>query len=308
MKTCSKRLLGCLRHEVAGCNIAMQPGGWAPVSEAIRGLSKEFRDHNSLNYKRGLLCILEYANQGILPDSNESYPRIQFKCVEKGYPPDNPETPEIMDNSLVLNLRQVIPIHGHAKDKDPYVITHMRASHGMTRKENRSARVPNRAWYTTDYTPVNQDTLQSCGFFENTNKMKIPYAGSKLQTQDISFDMTDYVIHWIKAAGFPILLAIGLVDNGWKIPEIGFNLSEVKNEVFFHRVAVNHNQLTNSPQYDAVKVRSDVTIKQPYGKEIGIVIKLSTLVEMLPNNIFLTPSGVIVVSHGPKSTTTTSAS
>ena len=84
MKTCSKRLLRCLRHEVAGCNIAMQPGGWVPVSEAIRGSSKEFRDHNSQNHKRDLLCILEYANQGVLTDSNESYPRVQFKCVRRG--------------------------------------------------------------------------------------------------------------------------------------------------------------------------------------------------------------------------------
>ena len=51
--------------------------------------------------------------------------------------------------------------------------------------------------------------------------------------------------------------------------------------------------------YDAIKVRSDVTIKQPYVKEIGIVIKLSTLLGTLPNNIFLTPSGVIVASHAP---------
>ena len=42
MKTRSyKRLLRCLRHEVAGCNIAMQPGGWVPASEAIRGLRKQ---------------------------------------------------------------------------------------------------------------------------------------------------------------------------------------------------------------------------------------------------------------------------
>ena len=129
--------------------------------------------------------------------------------------------------------------------------------------------------------------------------MKIPYAGSKLQTQCINFDMTEYVMHWTNAASFPILLATGLVDNGWKIQEKGFNLSEVKNEIFFHRVAVNHNQLTNSPQYDAIKVRSDGIIRQPYGKEIGIVIKLSKLVETLPNNIFLTPSGVIVASHCP---------
>ena len=175
----------------------------------------------------------------------------------------------------------------------------MRAGRGMTRKENRSARVLKRVWYTTGLTPVNQDTLQSCRFFENTNKMKIPCAGSKLPAQDINFDMTDYVIHWIKAVSFPILLATGLVDNRWKIPETGFYYSEVKNEIFFHRVAVNHNQLTNSLQYDAVKVRSDVTIKQPYGKEAGIVIKLSTLVATLPNNIFFTPSGVVVASHGP---------
>ena len=105
MKNCSKRLLRCLRHEVAGCNIAMQLGGWVPVSEAIRGLSKEFRDHNSQNHRQDLLCILECANQGILTDSNESYPRTQFKYVMKGYPPDNPETPDVMDNSLILNLQ-----------------------------------------------------------------------------------------------------------------------------------------------------------------------------------------------------------
>ena len=40
LKQCSKRLLRYLRHEVSGCNIAMQPGGRAPVSEAIRGLTK----------------------------------------------------------------------------------------------------------------------------------------------------------------------------------------------------------------------------------------------------------------------------
>ena len=84
-----------------------------------------------------------------------------------------------------------------------------------------------------------------------------------------------------------------------KIQETGFSLSEVKNDIFFHRVAVNYNQLSNSPQYDAAKVRSDVIIRQPYGKEICIVIKLSTLVETLPNKIFLTPGGVIVASHGP---------
>ena len=215
----------------------------------------------------------------------------------KGYLPDNPETPGVMDNTLILNLRQIIPFCGFGKD--PYVITHMRAGQGMTRKENRFARVPNRVWYTTDYTRVEQDTLQSCSFFGNTNKIKKSYAGSKLPSQDINFDMTDYVIHWNKAASFPILLATGLVDKGWEIPETGFNLSEVKDEIFFHRVAVNHNQLTNSPQYDAIKVRSEVNIKQPYGKEIGIVIELSMLLETLPNNILLTPGGMIVASHGP---------
>ena len=254
LKTCPKRLLRCLRHEVAGCNIAVQLGGWVPVFEAIRGLSKEFRDHNSENHKRDLLCILEYANQGILTDSYGSYPRIQFKCVMKGYHPDNPETPDVMDTTLILKLQQIVPFYGYSKD--PYVIAHMRAGHGMTRKEKRSARVPNRVRYTTDDTPVKRDTLQSCSFFENANKFRIPYAGSKLPSQDINFDMTDYVIHWTKAASFPILLAVGLVDNGWKIPETGYNLSEVKDEIFFHRVAVNHTQLTNPPQYDAIKVRS----------------------------------------------------
>ena len=111
-----------------------------PVSEAIRGLSKEFRDHDSLNPKRDPLCILEYANQGSLPDSYESYPRIQFKCVEKGYTPDNPETPELMQNPLVLNLQQAIAFYGDSKD--PFVITHMRAGHGMTRRGIRKSTEP----------------------------------------------------------------------------------------------------------------------------------------------------------------------
>ena len=85
----------------------------------------------------------------------------------KGYLPDNPETPDIMHNTLVLHLRRIIPFYVYSKHQD--VITHMRAGHGMTRKEIRFARVPNRVWHTTDYTPVKQDTLQSCIFIENTN-------------------------------------------------------------------------------------------------------------------------------------------
>ena len=73
----------------------------------------------------------------------------------------------------------------------------------------------------------------------------------------------------------------------------------MKNEIFFHRVVVNHNQLTNSPQYGAVKVRSDAIINPAHGKEIGVVIKLSTLVEILPSKVFITPTGIFVVSHGP---------
>ena len=89
------------------------------------------------------------------------------------------------------------------------------------------------------------------------------------------------------------------MDNGWKIRETGFTPFEVKNEIFFHRVVVNHNQLTNSLQFDAVKVRSNAIIRRPYGKEIGIVIKLSMLVEMLPNEVLLTPTRIHVASHGP---------
>ena len=198
----------------------MQPGGWVPVSEAIRGLSREFNDHESRNPRRDLLCILEFANQGVLPSPFEPYPRIQFKYVEKGYTPDNPETSEQTQNFLGLNLEQVIPFYGEAKI--PFVITHMRAGHGMTRRESRSDRVPKRVWYTTDYTPVNQETLQTCGLFESAQEMEIPYAGSKLQMQCINFGMTEYVIHWTKAASFPILLATGIVDNGWKIHETDF--------------------------------------------------------------------------------------
>ena len=113
--------------------------------------------------------------------------------------------------------------------------------------------------------------------------------------------MTAYVIHWTRAVTLPILLATGLVDNGWKIRETGFTPLEVKDEIFFHRVMANHNQFTNPTQYDAVKVRSSAKIRPPFRKEIGIVIKLSTLVEAetLPNKVFLTPTGILVASHGP---------
>ena len=246
LKLCSKSLLRCLRHEVPGCNIAMQPGGWVPVSEATRGLSREFNDHDSQNPKRDLLCVLGFANRGILPNSYEPYPRIQLKCVQKGYTPDNPEMPEQARNFMGINMGHLIPFHGATAQ---IVITHMRAGHGMTRRESRNSPVPNRVWNTTDYTPANEETLQRSESFADTasQKMEIPYAGSKLQTQRIDFDMTEYVIHWTKAASFPILLATGLVDNAWKIKETGFNPFEVKNEIFFHRVAVKHNQLTNSP-------------------------------------------------------------
>ena len=111
--------------------------------------------------------------------------------------------------------------------------------------------------------------------------------------------MTGYVIHWTRAVTLPILLATGLVDIGWKIRETGFTPFEVKNEVFFHRVVANHNQLTNPPQYDVVMVRPSAKIRPPFNKEIGIVIKLSTLVETLPDKVFLTPTGILVASHGP---------
>ena len=134
---------------------------------------------------------------------------------------------------------------------------------------------------------------------EGGQKLKVPYGGPKAQTQCIDFDLTGYVIHWIKAVTLPILLATGLVDNGWKITETGFTPFEVKNDIFVHRVRVDHNQLTNPPQYDAVKVRSSAKIRTPPGKEVGIVIKLSTFIETLPNEVFLTPTGILVVSHGP---------
>ena len=62
---------------------------------------------------------------------------------------------------------------------------------------------------------------------------------------------------------------------------------------------VNHNQLTNPPQYDATKVRCSAEIRTPLGRGIGTVIKLSTLVETLPNKVFLTPTGILVASHCP---------
>ena len=88
------------------------------------------------------------------------------------------------------------------------------------------------------------------------------------------------------------------MDNGWEIKEAGFNSFDMKNEIFFHRVAAKYNELTNSSQYDAIRVRSDAIIRPQYGKDIGIVIRLSTLVETLPNKSFLTPTGILVASHG----------
>ena len=158
----------------------MQPGGWVQVSEAIRGLTKEFTEHNSQNPKRDLLCVLEYANQGIPPDSSEPYPRIQVKCVQRGFSPDNPETPERMTNALGINMEHFIPFYG---SNIPCVITHMRAGHGMAQKESRNAPVPKGVWYTTDYTPVDKAILQRNELHEGSQKLKIPYAGPKSQTK-----------------------------------------------------------------------------------------------------------------------------
>ena len=162
-------------------------------------------------------------------------------------------------------MEHLMPSYGA---KIPYVITHMRAGHGMTRKESRNAPVPKRVWYTTVYTPVDKATLQRNELHKGDQKMKIPYAGPKSQTQPIDFDMTEYVIHWTRAVALPILLATGLVDNGWKIRETGFTPFAVKDEILFRRVMVNHSRLTTSPQYDAVKVRSSAKIRPPFGKEI----------------------------------------
>ena len=169
----------------------------------------------------------------------------------------------------------------------------------MTRKESRNAPVPKSVLHTTDYTPVDKAILQRNELHEGSQKLKIPYAGPKPQTQCIDFGMTEYVIHWTRTVSLLIMLAAGLVNNGWKIRETRFTPFEVKNEIVFHRVVVNHNQLTNSPQYDAVKVRSNAKIRTPFSKEVGTVINLSTLVETLPNKVFPTPSGILVASHGP---------
>ena len=140
-------------------------------SEAIRGLQTDVTEHNSQNPTRDLLCFVEFVIQGILHDSFEPYPGIQMKCVQRGYSPDNPETPERMSNTLGINMEQLIPFHGA---KIPYVITHMRAGHGMTRKEGRNAPVPNRVWYTTDYTPLTAATLRHNELFEGTQRLKFP--------------------------------------------------------------------------------------------------------------------------------------
>ena len=120
----------------------------------------------------------------------------------------------------------------------------------MTRKEGRNAPVPKRVWYTTDYTPVDEAILQRNELHEGSQKLTIPYAGPKSQTQCIESDMTEYVIHWTKVI-ILILLATGLVDNGWKIKETGFTHFEVENEIFFHRVMINRNQ----PTFPAVRCR-----------------------------------------------------
>ena len=109
--------------------------------------------------------------------------------------------------------------------------------------------------------------------------------------------MTGYVILWTEIATFPIMPATGIIDNGWTIEETGFTFAEV-NEIFFHRVEVNHNEITNSPQYGAVNERSDTITRPAQGKEIGVAIKLSTLVERFPSKVFITPAGVPVAPHG----------
>ena len=163
--------------------------------------------------ERPIVCPRD-ANQRILPDSIEPYPRIQMKCVQGGFSLDNPEIPEHMTNTLGINMEQLIPFFGA---KTPYVITHMRAGHGMTRKEGRNAPAPKRVWYTTDHTSVDKAILQRNELHEGGQKLTIACAGPKSQTQCIDFDMAEYVIHWARVVRLPIVLATGLMDNGWKI-------------------------------------------------------------------------------------------
>ena len=80
--------------------------------------------------------------------------------------PDNPETPEQMQNFMHPSLQHVIPFYGA---KIPFVITHMRAGHGMTRREGPSARIPTRVWYTPGYTPINEPILQSYSLYGGTH-------------------------------------------------------------------------------------------------------------------------------------------
>ena len=85
-------------------------------------------------------------------------------------------------------MKQIIPYYCAPI---PYVITHRRAGHGMTRKEGcigRNAEVPRRVWYTPDYTPITAATLlDNVRFpalgYEATQDLKIPYAGPKSSIQ-----------------------------------------------------------------------------------------------------------------------------
>ena len=155
----------------------MQPGGWAPVSEAIGGLTKSFTERNSQNPKRDLLCVLEYANKGVLPDSIEPYPRIQVKCVQRGFSPHNPEIPERMTNALGINMEYCISFYESEITCDH---THARLTRNDT--ERRNAPVPKRVWYTTDPGRQSNSTTQRIARRES-------YAGNSLRRSEVADTM-----------------------------------------------------------------------------------------------------------------------
>ena len=68
---------------ISQCNLGGGPQFQEPSEDGRNNSQNTIR-----RIQRDILCVLEYASQGVLPDSIEPYPRIHVKYVQRGFSPE----------------------------------------------------------------------------------------------------------------------------------------------------------------------------------------------------------------------------
>ena len=120
----------------------------------------------------------------------------------------------------------------------------------------------------------------------------------------LDIDLSPYVMHITQPRYLQLIAAQGIVESGFRRPRRDYVLLE---EILLHRAMkaeANPNLLmTDSPHVGFIfKPRrnlldTELQVAQRDGTG-AIIMSLDKLVEKYPESIFVTPSGVIVMSHG----------